>query len=183
MRRISAIVLVGLLTVFGLFGCAGVQVQDNQVTAAEALTAVAGGYAVAMSIGGDLYRTGAIDGVARSQVLLAGNAFYSAYTTIVKVMGSGDITAVQDAIQQLSAAGSNLTVLISALAGTNAATVAAVVSVTSILAQAYLAPAISRAIEQSGDRLTDQETALLLALVKPPESYFGLSLDQPGIGN
>ena len=172
------VVVMGLM--FSLGGCAGVQVQDQEMTVSQAMTGIATGYVIAMTVSADLYRTGSIDQVARAQVVTAGSVFYKGFTSLIDVLETGDITAVQTAIAQLSSAGSDLSVLVAALAGTNTAAVSAVISVTSILAQAYLAPALSAAITESGPQLTAAEAATLRALVKPPEVYFGVVVEVAG---
>ena len=167
------VVVMGLM--LGLGGCAGVQTNGNQeMTVSQAMTGIATGYVIAMTVSADLYRTGSIDGVARVQMITAGSVFYKGFTSMVDVLESGDITAIQTAIAQLSSAGSDLSVLIAALAGVNTAAVSAVISITGVLAQAYLAPALSAAISESGPQLTAAEAATLRALVKPPETYFGV---------
>ena len=172
------VVVMGLMFILG--GCAGVQVEDQEMTVAQAMTGVATGYVIAMTVSADLYRAGIIDSVARAQVVTVGNVFYKGFTSLVDVLETGDLAAIQTAIAQLSSAGSDLSVLVAALAGTNTAAVAAVVTVTSILAQAYLAPAISAAITESGPQLAAAEATTLRALVKPPETYFGLVMEVVG---
>lgn len=171
------VALVIGVSVLGLGGCAGVQTNgETEMTVGQALTGIGTGYVIAMTVTADLYRNGAVDGMARSRMVAAGRVFYSGYTALVGLLETGDVVAVQAAIAQLSAAGSDLAVLVAALAGSNTAAESAVVSVTSILAQAYLTPALSAAITESGPLLTEAEAATLRALVKPPEVYFGLEV-------
>ena len=95
------------------------------MTVAQAMTGVATGYVIAMTVSADLYRAGIIDSVARAQVVTVGNVFYKGFTSLVDALETGDLAAIQTAIAQLSSAGSDLSVLVAALAGTNTAAVAA----------------------------------------------------------